>query len=61
MFFREPSEEVNTAKSQKLIEFQSKNPTLTQTMTTCQGGSRKNWGVKLTLWDLTFGGKVIIF
>jgi len=42
VFFREPSEEVNTAKSQKLIVFQSKTPTLTQTMTTCQEGSRKN-------------------
>jgi hypothetical protein len=41
VFFREPSEKVNTAKSQKLIVFQSKTPTLTQTMTSCQGGSRK--------------------
>jgi len=41
MCFREPSEKVNTAKSQKLIVFQSKTPTLTQTMTTCQEGSRK--------------------
>ena len=49
LIFREPSEDVNTMKLQKLVVFQSKNTTLTQTMTTCQGGSRKNQLVKLTL------------
>ena len=57
MCFREPSEKVNTAKSQKLIVFQSKSPTLTQTMTTCQGGSRKNWGGKVNTLGLDFWGK----
>jgi hypothetical protein len=49
LIFREPSEDVNTMKLQKLVVFQSKNTTLTQTMTTCQGGSRRNRGIKLTL------------
>ena len=59
-FCREPSEEVNTGILRKLIEIQVKSPSLTQSMTSCQGGSLQNRGLKLTLWDLTFGEKVII-
>ena len=59
-FCREPSEEVNTGILRKLIEIQVKSPSLTQSLTICQGGSLQNQGLKLTLWDLTFGEKVII-